>query len=264
MTSLFEKLSILKKSIQVFKNWIIFPLLYYNLIQKNFIIFKTRTNKTIKIRNHTTDLMALTNVWLIEEYNIPNFKIKSNDIIIDVGAHIGLFTLYASQFCSKGSIYSFEPDKENYELLLENVKLNNLQDVRSFNLAVSNSNESVKLYLNDDESGHSIFSQSSQSTMVNSISLKKVFDDNHLKHCDFLKLDCEGAEYEIIKTIPLDYLKKINKIIIEYHSADINPDLFSDLQKKLTNNNFKIDIKPSNSGMGIIYAQNILFNDKFL
>ena len=261
MTSLPEKLSILNKSIQIFKNWLVFPLSYYNLIQKNFIIFKTRTNKTIKIRNHTTDLMALTNVWLVEEYNKPNFQIKSNDVIIDVGAHIGLFTLYASQFCNEGKIYSYEPVKENYELLLENVKSNNLQQVRPFNLAVSDSNDSVKLYLNDDEAGHSIFSQSSQSTTVNSISLKKVFDDNHIEFCNFLKLDCEGAEYEIIKNIPVEYLKKISKIIIEYHLADVHPELLLDLEKKLSDNNFKIDREASDSGMGIIYAENILFKD---
>ena len=154
----------------------IFPLSYYNLIQSDFIIFKTRTKKILKIRKHSTDLMALTNVWLIEEYKRPNFEINSNDVVIDIGAHIGLFTLYASQFCNEGTIYSFEPVKENYELLLENVKSNNLEQVRIFNLAVSNSNESIKLYINDDEAGHGIFSQSSKSIMVDSISLQKIFE----------------------------------------------------------------------------------------
>lgn len=239
----------------VFKNWIIFPLAYYNLIPSNFIVFKTRTNKIIKIRKHSTDLMALANVWLIEEYNKLNFKINNNDVVIDVGAHIGLFSLYASQFCSKGAIYSFEPIKENYELLLENVQLNNLQQVHIFNLAVSKSNIPVKLYINNDAAGHSIFSQSSQSTMVDSISLQKIFDDNEIEHCDFLKLDCEGAEYEIIKNLPLTYFEKIDKMIIEYHMADSHPKLLSELYKILYNHSFEIETNLSSLGMGIIYAK---------
>ena len=199
--------------------------------------------------------MALTNVWLIEEYNKLNFEINPNDIVIDVGAHIGLFTLYASQFCSKGTIYSFEPVKENYKLLLENVKLNNLEQVNIFNLAVSNSNETVKLYINDDESGHSMFSQSSQSIMIDSISLQRIFDDNQIEHCNFLKLDCEGAEYEIIKNLPLTYLEKIDKMIIEYHMTDSHPELLSELKEILTNHNFKINTKSSFLGMGFLYAK---------
>jgi len=241
----------------VFKNWIIFPLSYYNFIQSDFIIFKTRTKKIIKLRRDSTDLMALTHVWLIEEYKRPNFEINSNDIVIDVGAHIGLFTLYASQFCNEGKIYSFEPVKENYELLLENVKLNNLNQVKIFNFAVSNSNYPIKLFINNDESGHSMFSSSDQSISVNSISLKKIFDDNQIEHCNFLKLDCEGAEYEIIKNLPSVYFEKIDKMVIEYHMADSQPKLLSELKTLLINNNFKIETKSLFSDIGFLYAKKI-------
>ncbi len=201
MSRLIEKLSILKKSKTVFENWFIFPLSYYNFIRKDFIIFRTRSKKIIKLRKQSTDLMALIHVWLIEEYKKSGFQINQNDVVIDIGAHIGLFTIYASQFCTKGSIFSFEPMKDNYQLLLENIKLNNLKQVKFFNLAVSNSNDPIKLFINDDESGHSMFSQSSQNLTVNSISLKRIFDENQIEYCNFLKLDCEGAEYEIIKNL---------------------------------------------------------------
>ena len=257
MTSLFEKLSILKKAKSVFQNWIVYPLSYYNLIKSNSIIFKTRTNKIIKIRRDSTDLMALTHVWLIEEYSKPEFNINKNDIVIDVGAHIGLFTLYASQFCTEGKIYSFEPMKENYELLSENIKLNNLKQVETFNLAVSNSNQKIKLYINDDESGHSMFSESTHTITVNSISLKKFFDQNNIQHCNFLKLDCEGSEYEIIKYLPISYLQKIDKMVIEYHMADSNPELLVELKKNLSKNNFKIETKTLFPDIGFLYAKKI-------
>ena len=234
-----------------------YPLSYYNFIHDDFIIFKTRSKKIIKLRKQSTDLMALTHVWLIEEYKKENFEIQPHDIIIDVGAHIGLFTIYASQFCTKGKIYSFEPVLENYELLLENIKLNNLDHVTSFNQAISNSNEPIKLFLNNDESGHSIFSQSSKSITIDSISLQRFFDQNKIKHCNFLKLDCEGAEYEIIKNLPLEYFQKIDKLIIEYHMADSHPELLIELKAILSQQNFKIETKQLFSDIGFLYAKKI-------
>jgi FkbM family methyltransferase len=199
--------------------------------------------------------MALIHVWLIEEYKKSGFQINQNDVVLDIGAHIGLFTLYASQFCTKGSIFSFEPMKDNYQLLLENIKLNNLKQVKFFNLAVSNSNDPIKLFINDDESGHSMFSQSSQNLTVNSISLKRIFDENQIEYCNFLKLDCEGAEYEIIKNLPLSYFEKIDKMIIEYHMADSNPELLIELKKILTSQNFKIETKSLFPNIGFLYAK---------
>jgi FkbM family methyltransferase len=234
-----------------------YPLSYYNFIHDDFIIFKTRSKKIIKLRKQSTDLMALTHVWLIEEYKKENFEIKPNDVVIDVGAHIGLFTIYASQFCTNGKIYSFEPFVNNYELLLENIKLNNLDNVKSFNQAISNSNESIKLFLNDDESGHSMFSQSSKSIIVDSISLQKFFDENQIKHCNFLKLDCEGAEYEIIKNLPLEYFQKIDKLVIEYHMADLHPELLIELKETLSQQNFEIETKKLFSDIGFLYAKKI-------
>jgi FkbM family methyltransferase len=201
--------------------------------------------------------MALIHVWLIEEYKKSGFQINQNDVVIDIGAHIGLFTLYASQFCTKGSIFSFEPMKDNYQLLLENIKLNNLKQVKFFNLAVSNSNDPIKLFINDDESGHSMFSQSSQNLTVNSISLKRIFDENQIEYCNFLKLDCEGAEYEIIKNLPLSYFEKIDKMIIEYHMADSNPELLIELKKILTSQNFKIETKSLFPNIGFLYAKKL-------
>ena len=73
--------------------------MYYKLINDEYVIFETKTDLKIKIRTNSTDLMALTNVWMTNEYDIENFQIAENDTIIDIGAHIGLFSLLVSQFC---------------------------------------------------------------------------------------------------------------------------------------------------------------------
>ena len=256
MVTFLEKIIILNKSKRIFKNWIIFPLSYFGLLKRDFIIFKTNSKKILKIRKDSTDLMALINVWLLEEYDHPNFTIHSEDVVIDVGAHIGLFTVYASQFCNNGKIISFEPIKENYELLIENARINNLKNVVIYNLGVSSDSENLKIYLNNDQSGHSKFSQTSKSVLVKSTSLKKIFDENCIEFCNFLKMDCEGSEYEIIRELPPEHLSKIEKMIIEYHMADSHPELLAELEIKLRQY-FQVDIRPSINGMGIIYAQKI-------
>ena len=120
----FHKLKFLFNSRKIFKNWYIFPLIYFNFSKTEYSIFETFDNIKLKIRNHSTDLMALTNVWIIREYENEKISIKDNDIIIDIGAHIGLFSLFVSQFCKNGKIFSFEPISENYDLLKSNISLN--------------------------------------------------------------------------------------------------------------------------------------------
>ena len=119
---------------------------------------------------------------------------------------------------------------------------------------MSNSNSSVKLYLNRDDAGHSMFSKSSKSVTVNSISLQQIFDNNNIEYCDFLKLDCEGSEYEIIKNLPTPYFKKIKKMIIEYHMADTNPELLDELISILKSQNYTLETKTLFKDIGFLYA----------
>ena len=253
MSNFFENLRIFLNSRKIFKNWYIYPKVYYKFSDK-FPIFETKSGLKIKIRKYSTDLMALTHVWLIEEYKSKNFEINDTDVIIDVGGHIGLFSLYASQFCKNGLIYSFEPVPENYDLLIDNVRSNDLNQIKPFNLAVSNSNSDIKLYLNDDEAGHSMFSKSSKSITVDSISLQQIFDNNNIENCNFLKLDCEGTEYEILENLPTSYFDKIKKIVIEYHMADTHPELLENLKKILIKQNYSLKTKKLFSDIGFLYA----------
>ena len=239
---------------KIFSNWHILPKVYYKTTDDEFAIFKTKDNLQIKIRVKSTDLMALVNVWIRNEYEIDDFSIKDNDTVIDIGGHIGLFSLLVSQKSRHTSIYSFEPIEDNFNLLKTNLELNSIENVHPFNLAVSNSLEEVNLFLSNDESAHSIISKESKSIKVKSISLQKIFDENKIDECKLLKLDCEGAEYEIIKNLPSEYFRKIKKMVIEYHMADTHPELLKELIKKLKAENFKLETKVLFKDIGFLYA----------
>lgn len=253
-SSALEKFQMLQRARKVLKNWYAYPLLYYNLVNKPEVILTTKTNRLVKIRTNSTDLMAFTHVWLIQEYSVPNFEINRNDIVIDIGAHIGLFSIYASQFCTGGKIFCYEPIKENYDLLTQNIKLNNLQNVYPHNAAVSKSIEEITIYLNNDEAGHSMFFATENYRKAKSTTLKNIFDDNKIDRCNFLKLDCEGAEYEIIDTTPTKYFDKIDKMIIEYHMADTKPQLLENLKNKLSSLSYSLSSKTLFHDIGFLYA----------
>ena len=255
VSDFFSKVRILVRSWKILKNWYLYPLVYFKLTKKDYVIFETRSGLKIKIRVNSTDLMALTHVWMIQEYSDDNFSINNDDVIIDVGAHIGLFALFASQFCKNGKIFCYEPIKENYKILIENIEMNQIQNIFPNNLAVTKETSRVKIFLNDDQSGHSMFIQNKNFVEVDSKSLSDIFIDNGIKECDFLKLDCEGAEYEIIESLPSDLFTKINKTAIEYHMVDTKPELLEQLINKFKQFSFSVHTRSLFADIGFLFAK---------
>ncbi len=247
-----NRLLILLESIQIVKNWYILPLVYFKIYKKKYYILKLKNGKKIKLRNNSTDIHTFTNIWIIEEYSqIGN---KKKEIIIDIGAHIGLFSIYALK-CDPKEIIAFEPIKENYDLLKENVLLNKIENIKCYNVAVSDEKLEVEIYFNQDFAAHSLIKKEGHSRKVKSMSLKNIFDKNEISECDILKLDCEGSEYTIFETLPDIYYNKIKKIIMEYHIFDSNYKYLEKLKNKLEKMNFILKINPTNENMGMLYTE---------
>jgi len=250
----FSKLKIFLKTIKIFKNWYLYPLVYYGIKKSELVIFKTRTGIQIMIRPNSTDIMALTNIWVLDDYSNSKITINNEDVIIDVGAHIGLFALYVAQFCKNGKIFCLEPDPENFKLLERNLNLNQISNVLIFNMAVSKTSSKINLYKNDDKSGHSIVLPSSNSIEVESTTLNDFLHKSKIIHCSLLKLDCEGAEYEIIESLYKVNFQIFQNIILEYHLLDSKPDLITNLIKNLENNSFSVIKNNAEYSMGILHT----------
>ena len=119
----------------------------------------------------------------------------------------------------------------------------------------SSNSSDLDIFLNEDQSGHSIFSKNNKKITVKSISLKQIFDENKILNCKLLKLDCEGSEYQIIDALPLNYFDRIENIVIEYHLADSKPELGKKLITKIKNTGFKITTRPHHNDMGFLIAR---------
>lgn len=227
--------------------------LYFGIL-KSDPIFLLRNNLKIKLRMNSTDIQAFTNVWILEEYNICRMDIQENDVVIDIGAHIGLFTIYISQFCTKGRIFCFEPIKENYELLSYNINLNKIENVRIFSKAVTDKSDTIRIFLSSDAAAHSLFIKGTKYVEVESTTLREILDSNKIEVCNLLKLDCEGSEYIILNSLPNFYFERIQKIVMEYHLAAENTQLIHDLVKKLVSLNYKVNRREKTRDSGLLFA----------
>lgn len=247
------KLKAFLKGIKILSNWHLYPLLYFGILKSDPILH-LRNGLKIKVRANSTDVQAFTNVWILKEYSSQVQSINESDVIIDIGAHIGFFTLYVSRFCKNGSVFCFEPVKENYELLSYNVNLNRIKNVKTFHKAVADKSEVVRVYLNSDAAAHSIFAKGSSYEEVESISLKEILDSNKIETCNLLKMDCEGSEYIILNSLPDKYFERIHKIVMEYHLVIEKPELIQDLIKKLTSLGYEVTVKKSTDDYGLLFA----------
>jgi len=152
--------------------------------------------------------MAAKDIFI---HGIYTFKSSSLDpVVIDGGAHIGLFSLMIKKLYPQARIIMFEPDLESLYLLRKNIEANNLTDIEIIEAGLFDQ-DGVKKFSPDHSDGSSIFvGQGSVSIKV--VRLRRFLENN----IDFLKLNIEGAELEVLRDNE-DLLSGIREMVIEYH-----------------------------------------------
>jgi FkbM family methyltransferase len=195
-------------------------------------------------------------VFFYQDYT-KFFDVKKGDTVFDIGAHIGSFSLYAAKKAgSSGGVYSFEPCKESFDLLSKNKKINNLENLKIFNLAVSNKGGIKKFFISNsgNQAANSLFEiNNAKEVKVSVISFENFLKQNKIKTIDFLKMDCEGGEYDILFNSSKKTMQKIKKISLEYHPIDNKKNKFT-IINFLRKHNFLIKEGDYFGGPGILYA----------
>ena len=184
-------------------------------------------------------------------------KIPDNALILDIGASTGVFTVYASATSTPISIFAFEPSADYFATLQENVQLNNLGDkVKCFNMAVAGVDEVRDLTARSRTFIYPSLlagGEGGTSKATQCISLQSIVENNNIEKVDLLKMDCEGAEYEIFLHTPDAVFRKIKEIRMEYHNID-NQKNVEALRNILKAKGFmETYFKPTNSIFGNIW-----------
>jgi len=179
-------------------------------------------------RENTNDSLVIHSVMIHNEYMVDNFLYEDNDVFIDIGAHIGTWSILMAIYNPTFKVYSYEAVPENVEMIKKNIELNELTNIKPFNLAVSDCSEGKETIYYTTESPSDRWVGSPQGGKeyieIERISLNDIL--NNVNHCKVLKMDCEGCEVKGFKTITEENIKKIDYVIGEFHPWGIGFDTF--------------------------------------
>jgi len=160
--------------------------------------------------------------------NIGFLNTENTKTIIDIGGHIGSFSIFANYKFPQSKIYAFEPYQQSYDIFQKNIEKRFL-NIQVENCAISDSdNKTGGRFLFDDKyennlSANKIVWDGSTSNFTTK-TLKTVCKENNLNKIDLLKLDVEGAEYEILPSIiQTGIIKNIGCIVMELHKSQDRP-----------------------------------------
>ena len=144
--------------------------------------------------------------------NLIKKEIHSGDVVLDIGAHIGYYTLqFANLVGPTGKVYAFEPEPKNFELLKKNVQINKHDNVVLIQKIVSDKDGIVEFFISKfDSIGNKLFksNEAGSSIKIESTTLDEYFKDLK-KKIDFIKMDIQGGEGKAI--LGMKNLLKENK-----------------------------------------------------
>lgn len=162
--------------------------------------------------------------------------IEKGDVVVDVGANIGMFANVAYH---KGAseILCFEPSDIAFECLVRNKPFK----TKTFKAAVLDYIGMAKISLpsQDDTMGASIGKEGGVSNYVPSITIDRLFEDGIVDRIDFLKIDCEGSEKQVLLGVSDQNLDKIKKISMEFHMSHLTESDSQDIINRLTAHGFR-------------------------
>jgi len=211
--------------------------------------------ESVDLWNHFND------IWLYRTYTSGGYDIKHGSIVVDVGANIGLFSLFAARYAEK--VYSFEPYPPVFDYLVRNTSGNRISNVDCFNYAIGAGSGLRTIYLDPSTTGSSFYPPISrpasnlEKTQVECKTLQEALDAVGIDWCDFLKLDCEGSEFEITFSTPRDYLlARIGVISIECHD-ELTEYTHVDLQRYLETIGFAAEVTIVRGNTAILKARNV-------
>jgi len=229
--------------------------------KKIFLEFCRLNNLELNYQINKNEFEILKAIFENREYSdyFPFYK-KVN--IIDIGAHYGYFSIFSANNTDKDSrLIAIEPNKNNFKYLRKNIEENNLSNINCFNYAIGEKSGLNKLY-HGQSPNHSIIenytllNQNGDFETIEVKTLEEIIIENELEKIDFLKMDCEGAEFSILGKTPKYIYDKILTISMEFHDLKDKNFTGEYLIKILTENGFNIvKYKYEKTSMNLNYGK---------
>jgi len=195
--------------------------------------------------HHAASFVATYRELFVDELYKFNPKVNGGGIILDCGANMGLSVLYFSLNYPDHEIIAFEPEEAIFNVLEENVKTFGLKNVRLYQKAVWTKEETLTFHSDGGMGGrvNNVYKKSNQPIKnVETVVLKDYLSDK----VDFLKIDIEGAEVEVLKACK-GHLGQVQHLFFEYHNHIHQPQTLHELLAQMQEEGFKYHIKESSA-----------------
>jgi len=166
-------------------------------------------------------------IWFDHEYSRYGVEVEKNDIVVDCGANVGFFTLYALDKGAK-HVYSIECDDRNMESLLYNLE--------------NTDSTIIKEYVGFGEGN---------------IDIEKILKIINKPFINFIKVDIEWAEYDLLLNTPDNIMKRVNKWVIEVHDLYSHYYKIFQIIEKFSKNGFVLNLEHvhKDTNLALLYAK---------
>jgi FkbM family methyltransferase len=199
-------------------------------------------------------------IWGRQVYVPSGYEIRPGDTVVDVGANVGVFTLWAASRSPGVAVIALEPSPTVCRYLQDNVSRNAAGNVTVYQAACGARTGKATLYVQGYETNNSLYprdvwgSDYAPGYEVDVVTLDDVFALSGVTRCDLLKMNCEGGEYDALFGCTADALGRVQRVAMEYHIGrqERTPDEIADL---LRHAGFTVELRPLHDGEGgYLYA----------
>ena len=214
----------------------------------------------IYVRSAGSDRPVVKEIFLENIYE-KFYSLKPSDIVVDVGANIGAFAIKAAfEVAPAGHVFAVEPASSNFRLLERNIEINSLEDsCTAMHCAFGSSTSTGRLHIYTRGASNSLVNRELEGTLK-SLGTEDVQIDtldnvlfNKLTRLDFLKVDVEGFELEVLKGAEKTLSKFHPKIALEKHS--FGPPMRELALFLSTTFGYTLESMDSGSGHGMVYCK---------
>lgn len=208
--------------------------------------YRVTAKERFRVRRFSMDASVVYENVIARVYDQFVPPLQPNDRVLDIGAHIGSFSIHLARRFPTIHILAFEPHPVTFKLLKENISLDNLTaTIQPFPVGIGGTDGIRSLYEDTGNTGANSTIATHHSKLnhipIPMTSLPTLFTTYAIGRCALLKLDCEGSEYEILSRAPEALLGRINAIIMETHPGYSLPTLIRRLKKT----GFRVRIVPN-------------------
>lgn len=228
--------------IRTISNWPVYFAHKFNLTQASPARFELRSGTRIEVPREV--MHEFKEVFFDEAYltGMP-LSVPAGADIVDIGANIGSFSVFAAARFAGSRVIAFEPDVINFKMLAQNAALQPAGRVIPVEAAIAGAAGTLTFRRMEAEgisTSGSLVRKKGQEMVVKAITLEQALDDAGIAQCALLKMDCEGAEFDILYGASDALLGRIRQMVIEIHDQKKGQKTRAAVKDYLTSKGFAV------------------------